>query len=261
MAGKLDQIATRMCDMVVGNCRAVTDELVRVDHVRPERTMTIHNGVDTQKFRPGDRSLRELHCWSKNIVFGIVANFIPYKRHADFIHAAAIISRQAPDARFVMAGEDRGILSALQGQIAEAGLESRFVIIPSTSNPERIYPALDAYICTSETEGLSNVLLEAASSGLPIIATAVGGNGEIVSTGENGYLVPVAQPEQVASIAMTLIGAPELRSRMGARSRDYVVQNFSLDVMVRRYEQLYTQLLAARRKIGQALSQIGDPAA
>lgn len=249
---RVDRSATRMCDHVVGNCHAVTEEIVRVDGVPSERTATIPNGVDTDKFRPGERGLRQLHCWSQNVVFGIVANFIPYKRHADFIRAAALISRQAPQARFVMTGEDRGILSELRCQIAAEGLESRFTIIPGTSKPEMVYPSLDAYICTSETEGLSNVLLEAAASGLPIIATDVGGNGEIVSGGENGYLVPVGEPEQIAAAALALIANPEQRARMGARSRQIVSQKFSLDVMVRQHEELYTKLLSNCRATEEA---------
>ena len=243
----VDSLATRTCDYMLGNCLAVTEELIRIDGIPPDRTATIHNGVDTVRFMPGDRRQRQVYAWNDDaVVFGIVANFIAYKRHLDFVRAAALIGAKAPRARFVMAGEDRGILPAIRREIAEAGLESRFVVIPGTREPEKLYPAMDAYICTSETEGFSNVLLEAAASGLPLIATRVGGNPEIVSHGENGFLVPVARPEDVAQAALTLIDDLILRRRMGNRSRELVEQRFSLETMVRQHELLYESAIEAR---------------
>jgi glycosyltransferase involved in cell wall biosynthesis len=243
----VDRLATRACDCVIGNSSAVSSELTAIDGLLSERTATIHNGVDTARFRPGDRSFRAAQGWTdENVVFGIVANFLRYKRHSDFICAAARIVERAPQARFVMAGEDRGTLSGLRSEIANSGLVSRFTIIPGTSEPEKLYPAMDAYICTSETEGFSNVLLEAAACGLPLIATAVGGNEEIVFPGKNGYLVPVNAPEKIAQAALALIGNAGLRLGMGFRSRELVRQRFSLDSMVRQYEELYDRLLAAK---------------
>lgn len=246
ISGRVDLIATRMCDFLIGNSNAVTEDLVR-DGVASERTATIYNGVNTGRFRPGDRSFRALHGWTEeHIVFGIVANFLLYKRHVDFIRAAAQIAENAPNARFVMAGEDRGILPELRRQIASSGLESRFVVVPGTSEPEKLYPAMDAYICTSETEGFSNVLLEAAASGLPLIATNVGGNPEIVFPRDNGFLIPVGAHEEAARAALALIDNRDLRLQMGARSRQIVSQNFSLEKMVQQHEQLYERLLAQR---------------
>jgi len=243
-----DRLATRTCDYALGNSLAVTEELVRTDGVRAEHTATIYNGVDRARFKPGNRSLRQVYGWNDDdVVFGIVANFISYKRHLDFVRAAALIGAKAPHARFIMAGEDRGILPEIRREIAQAGLESRFAIIPGTREPERLYPAMDAYICTSETEGFSNVLLEAAASGLPLIATRVGGNPEIVFPGENGFLVPVARPEDVAQAALTLVDDSTLRRRMGNRSRELVERRFSLETMVRQHELFYERALEARR--------------
>jgi glycosyltransferase involved in cell wall biosynthesis len=236
-----------MCDYMLGNSLAVTEELVRIDGVPADHTTTIYNGVDTARFKPGHRRLRQGYGWSDDdVVFGIVANFIPYKRHLDFVRAAARISAQTPQARFVMAGEDRGALSEVRREISQAGLDSRFVIIPGTREPERLYPAMDAYICTSETEGFSNVLLEAAASGLPLIATRVGGNPEIVFPWENGLLVPAAAPEDVAQAALTLARDPNVRRRMGRRSRELVEQRFSLETMVRQHELFYERAIEAR---------------
>jgi len=245
---RADHLATRMFDFVLGNSAAVTDELIHIDGVPAERTSTIHNGVDTARFTPGDRSLRQVYGWDiDDVVFGIVANFIGYKRHEDFVRAAALICAKSPRARFIMAGEDRGILPAIRQEVAQAGLESRFVIIPGTLEPEKLYPAMDAYICTSETEGFSNVLLEAAASGLPLIATHVGGNPEIVFPGENGFVVPLTRPEEIAKAALTLIDDSSLRRHMGKRSRELAERRFSLETMVQQHELFYEKAIEARR--------------
>jgi len=247
LLARVDRFATRMCDYMLGNSLAVTEELVRLDGVPADRVGTIYNGVDTARFKPGDRTLRQVYGWTDDhAVFGIVANFHSYKRHVDFVRAAALMTASIPHARFIMAGEDRGTLPLVRKQIAQAGLESRLVIIPGTPEPEKLYPAMDAYICTSETEGFSNVLLEAAASGLPLIATRVGGNPEIVFPGENGFLVPVARPEDVAQAALSLVDNPILRRRMGNHSREFVEQRFSLETMVRQHELLYERALEAR---------------
>jgi len=249
LLARVDRLAARMCDYMLGNSLAVTEELVRLDGVPTERVGTIYNGVDTAKFKPGDRTQRHVYGWTEDhIVFGIVANFHSYKRHVDFVRAAAVIGTNAPHARFIMAGEDRGMLPLVRKEIAQAGLESRFVIIPGAPEPEKLYPAMDAYICTSDTEGFSNVLLEAAASGLPLIATQVGGNAEVVFPGDNGFLIPVATPEDVAHAALTLADDPILRRRMGNRSRELVEQRFSLETMVRQHELLYERALESRRR-------------
>jgi len=256
VVGRVDRLATRMCHFVFGNSAAVTGELIRIDGVPAERAFTIHNGVNTAKFEPGERSLRRVWGWSdEHVVFGIVANFLAYKRHTDFVRAAALIAAELPHARFLMAGEDRGLLPATRRQIAQAGLEGRFVIIPGTPEPQRLYPAMDVYLCTSETEGFSNVLLEAAASRLPLVATRVGGNVEIVFPGENGFLVPMDNPQEVARAAMILAGDPGLRQRMGERSRELVRQRFSLETMVRQHELLYEAALVSKRRLPQRMSR------
>lgn len=244
LLGSADRLATRMCDFVLGNSAAVTEELIYIDGVAGDRTATIYNGVDTSRFRPGDRHLRRVYGWTDDqVVFGSVANFLAYKRPVDFVRAAALIAAKAPQARFVMAGEDRGMLPQVRREISQAGMESRFVIVPGTLEPEKLYPAMDAYICTSETEGFSNVLLEAAACGLCIIATRTGGNSEIVSERVNGYLVAVGAPDQIAAHGLELFRDRALRAALGERSRRIVEESFSLDRMVRSHEALYERLL------------------
>jgi glycosyltransferase involved in cell wall biosynthesis len=249
LAAIADMIATRAADFVLGNSEAIIQEVVHLDGVPESRTQVIYNGVDTERFSP--LKMPGLHGefgWSEeNIVFGMVANFIPYKRHLDFVRAAAVIHDAVPRARFLLVGEDRGQMPAVQKAIEEAGLAPYTRILPGTKTPELAFAAMDVYICTSETEGFSNVVLEAMATGLPVIATDVGGNREAVAEGMNGVLVPAHAPELIARAALELATNPDRLRQFALSSRSRAEELFSLQNMVHAHEDIYTQLMSQKR--------------
>jgi glycosyltransferase involved in cell wall biosynthesis len=98
------------------------------------------------------------------------------------------------------------------------------------------------YVCSSDTEGLSNVLLEASATALPIIATRVGGNPEIVVDGDNGLLVAARRPDFIVDAALLLAANSRLRKEMGVRGRDRAQKYFSIQAMVKAHEDLYAAL-------------------
>jgi glycosyltransferase involved in cell wall biosynthesis len=247
--GFADRIATRLSDFVVGNSIAIVDEVRRIDGVPAARTQVIYNGVDVSRFSPANRpGWRPRFGWTQdNIVFGNVANFIPYKRHIDFVRAAVLIHKKVPQARFLLVGEDRGEMPATRQAIQEAGLSEFAQIVPGTKTPELAFAAMDIYLCNSETEGLSNVLLEAMSSGAPVIATRVGGNPEAVVDGHSGYIVPPLVPEQMAKCAIELATQPSLLRELSANARLRAERMFSLSAMVRAHEELYIRLVTQER--------------
>jgi glycosyltransferase involved in cell wall biosynthesis len=244
-----DSIATKVSDLVIGNCGAIIREMVTLDGVPESRAQLIPNGVDTVRFSPQmERSLREELGWSDdNFVFGIVANFLPYKRHLDFVQIAALIHAVHPRARFLLAGEDRGEMKPVEEAVEKAGLGPYTRILPGTEHPERAFAAMDVYICTSETEGLSNSLLEAMSSGVPVIATDVGGNREAVADGATGFVVPCQTPEAIAKIACELVANPDLLRRLSSNARRRVEELFPMEKMVRAHEEVYLRLLEEKR--------------
>ena len=100
--------------------------------------------------------------------------------------------------------------------------------MPGTKTPELAFAAMDVYLCTSETEGLPNVLLEAMSSDVPVIATRVGGNPEAIEEGYSGYLVPPLAPEQMAQCAIELVTQPSLLRELSANARLRAERTFSI---------------------------------
>jgi sugar transferase (PEP-CTERM/EpsH1 system associated) len=111
-----------------------------------------------------------------------------------------------------------------------------------------IMSVLDIFVLPSQAEGISNTILEAMASGLPVIATAVGGNPELVDDGVSGILVPVSSPESMKKALLTLIVDKEKRAKQGRQSRQRVLDNFSISAMVNKYTKVYESLLVKREE-------------
>jgi len=252
VAAWADRAAFRFAHFNLGNSRAVTREMIDLCKCPASKCGTIYNGVDLHRFAPSPHSrLRQQLGWMNGeVVVGMVANFRPCKRHCDFVTAVAIISRQKPEARFVLAGADCGTKQSVLQQIAALSLQEKIRILPSTPHPEAVLAALDVSVCASSAEGFSNILLESMACGKPVIATNVGGNAEAVSHGESGILVSPQRPEELAESAIRLISDSALRRQMGIAGRMLAERCFSIDSMVRAHETLYLDLFDELGKHG-----------
>jgi glycosyltransferase involved in cell wall biosynthesis len=198
--------------------------------------------------------LRQQLGWTaENIVLGMVANFRACKRHVDFVTAARELHSRFPQTRFVLVGNDRGVLEQTRAQVSSLALTNVLAIITGNSQPERLYPAFDICVCTSETEGFSNVLLEAMACAKPLIATAVGGNPEAIDDGVEGILIPAHRPDALVTAAAQLIEPPSLRRRMGQAGRVRVEARYSLAAMTHGFEEVYLDALDLVRNRGLAI--------
>jgi glycosyltransferase involved in cell wall biosynthesis len=248
--GWADTAAFRLAHFSLGNSRAVTSEMVEVGGCPQLKCGTIYNGVDLQRFRPDLPScLRQELGWTRDeVVFGMVANFRRCKRHVDFVSAAALITKQHKEARFLMVGAESEIKRETLRQIDALSLTEKVRVLDATPSPELVFAALDVYVCASDAEGFSNVLLEAMSCSKPVIATRAGGNEEAVKHGVTGLLTSVGDPEDLAVAAIQLLDDPTLRHRFGAAGRKRVETEFSIETMVRAHEHLYSRLYEAHCK-------------
>ena len=245
-----DRLAFHLADVTLGPSEAVTREMISLGGCPRRKCCTLYNGVDTSRFRPDlPRWWRTKMGWNEqDVVFGMVANFRACKGHADFVQAAAQIAQRNPEARFVMVGADQGLKAATEQQVRKLELGDKTRIVDVDPSPEKIFAAMDVCVCTSTSEAFGLVLAEAMACGRPVIATAVGGIPEVVRCGETGFLVPVGSPSSVAEAAESLLRDPARRRVMGMSGRLRAEQNFSLDRMVSRHEQLYLQLLSERKR-------------
>jgi glycosyltransferase involved in cell wall biosynthesis len=247
-AGWADTAAFRLAHFNLGNSIAVTEEMIRVAGCPTSKCATLHNGVDLQRFHPDVSSTIRQHMgWTQDeIVFGQIANFRPGKRHADFVEMSAILAPKHPRARFILAGADYGTQPSIARQIEARGLGSKIKVLNGGPSPEEVFAALDVYVCTSEAEGFSNVILEAMACAKPVIATAVGGNPEAVRNEHSGFLVRVGDIGALSQRAETLLEDASLRKRMGTQGRQLAETEFSLTAMVTFQQAMYRSLFDAR---------------
>lgn len=249
-AGWADTAAFSLAHFNLGNSSAVSREMIRVAGCPASKCGTLRNGVDLQRFRPGLPSpIRQQLGWTQDeVVFGQVANFRPGKRHSAFVEMAAALAQRHPQARFILAGADYGAKSSVLRQIDACGLGTKIKVLNGCPSPEEIFAALDVYVCTSEAEGFSNVILEAMACAKPVIATDVGGNQDAVRHEQSGFLVPVSDVPAFSQRAETLIADARLRTMMGMNGRRLAETEFSLAAMVQAHQEIYFNLFEGRAR-------------
>lgn len=232
----------RRSSAVVGVSLDVTRSLVEEAGAPADRVGFIANGIDLARFRP-DPALRaaarqELGIAVDAAVFGIVARLVPVKSHRTLVDAFAIVRASRPDARLLLAG-DGPCRAELEAQVAAAGLGGAVRFLGEVRDTPRVLNALDVYMLSSVDEGMNLTLLEAMACGLPVVATAVGGNGEVVHDGRTGRLVPRLDALAMAERMLELAADAGARERLGDAGRARVEHDFSQAATMRAYEALY----------------------
>lgn len=196
----------------------------------PERKVrVIHNGVDVAQFHdsadPCTRS--ELGLPEGALVVGILAALRPEKDHETFLEAAALVSAEVPEARFLVVGDGHA-RKELESLSARLGIRDRVVFAGARDDVPAVLSAIDVFTLTSVFECFPMALLEAMASSLPAVCTDVGGVHEILEEGATGYLVPSRDPVALANRLVDLLRSPDRRKRFGAAARARVEAHFTL---------------------------------
>jgi sugar transferase (PEP-CTERM/EpsH1 system associated) len=226
-----------------------------VDRVRiaPARITAICNGVDLERFAPGresDRhSLPPAMRDASVVVIGTVGRLQPVKNQAALLDAFAQLGRRDPRClarlRLAIAG-DGPMLATLRARADALGIAERVWFAGSVGNVASILRQLDVFVLPSLNEGISNTILEAMATALPIVATDVGGNAELVVDGETGALVAAQDVGALADAIARYALDPKLARRHGAAGRARAEALYGIDGMVARYAALYERLLQRR---------------
>jgi len=205
-----------------------------------ENAVVIPNGVDTTHYRPpkaGEKeALRSQLGLPSGTLFLYVGRFAPEKLLPDLIGRFA--ERTSPDSSLVCVGS--GPEEEAMRRAADAsGLGSRLRVIAPMGPIEEVYRACDVFVLPSTSEGLSNALLEAMSSGLAVLGTCVGGTAEAVRSDQEGLLYPVGDPDALRGALARLSSSESDRARFGSAARKRVLSRFSLDSVAESYLSLY----------------------
>jgi len=243
----------RLHSPLVGRYVAVSKDLecylVGRVGIAPARVRQIYNGVDTERFAPvQDKSgtvLPDGFLDRDPVVIGTVGRLQSVKDQATLVRAFAHLVRNeaalASSARLVIVG-DGPLAADLRTLIGDLGID-RLVFMPGAiEDVAPLLQAFDVFVLPSLAEGISNTVLEAMATGLPVLATAVGGNCEIVDDGNTGRLFRPRDEATLAQLLAEYVRNAKLRGDHGRAARRSAVERFGLDVMVEQYQALYASL-------------------
>lgn len=225
----------------------VADVIARKEKVRAERISVIYNGVDLERYSVPDpltkaRAKASLGFAPDDFVIGMSAWFRPEKDHQLLIDAFLEISAAAPAVKLAFVGGGP-LFEQYRHWIEQRNLGSRIKLVGPLDEVRDALHAFDvACLVPKLNEGFSNSLLEKMATGLPVIATDVGGNREAIEHGTNGYVIPPGDHAQLVQHLSALHADRALRERMSTASRARVEKLFSLQEMVRRHSQLYLSM-------------------
>jgi len=210
------------------------------------RVHLICNGVDATRFTPPEGGRQRLEGSPFNdpalCVVGTVGRLQAVKDQVGLVKAFSLIAGRVPNLRLAIVGEG-GMRSAIEAAIRDTGLASKVWLAGERADVPDVMRGFDIFTLPSIAEGISNTVLEAMASGLPVVATAVGGTPELVRDGETGALVPASAADALADALYALATDPARIQAQGRAARRCIEAEFSLDAMVTRYGQLYSRAL------------------
>lgn len=236
-----ENLGNLFTDGVICCSDAVEQWTLETEKVRRAKVFTIRNGVDLDRFAApggGEAIRRGLGIPSEAPVVGTVANFSPDKGYPHLLDAARRVLEEIPAAYFLFVGSGPLLEDMKKAAQAMPG-SGRLIFAGARDDVPALLDAMDVFTLASVTEGFPNVVLEAMAAGKPIAATRVGGIPELIASGEDGVLVPPADGPALAQALLGLLRDPSEAADLGARAREKVRKDFSMQGMMDRYENLY----------------------
>lgn len=210
------------------------------------RICIIRNFVEPDRFRRPPAAQRrrlreELGLSDRSIAVLNAGRFMPQKAQSDYLRIASLALKQVPDLRFFLLG-DGELKEKLQQETGELGIQDSVVFLPFRKDVESVYGAMDILLHTAHWEPLANVLLEGMAASLAILASDVDGTSEVIHEGRTGLLFPKGDIQAGARGLIRLAENPALREKLGNEARNYVEGHHSVEVVVKQYKKLFSEL-------------------
>jgi glycosyltransferase involved in cell wall biosynthesis len=244
----INRLLLRRAASVIAVSNAVADVMKKQGIFPAEKIVTIHNGVDIERFAcEKNRSKRD------SLTVGMIGEIAPIKGQTDFVRAAAIVASERSDVHFVMAGQDRSSdgrhRRQLESLIAQLSLSERVRLLGWQDDAARLLRSFDVYVSPSKFDAFGIAIVEAMACRVPVVATASAGAKEIVDDGKTGLLVAVGDERALATAINKLLVDTKLRETFTASAAEAVRDRFSLETMVEATEKVYRSGIA-ERKVG-----------
>ncbi len=230
-------------DVVATVCEAARRDVLAQGLIPAAKVVAIPNGIRLDAFEPANDPartalVRELGLPEGTRLIGAVGRLNWAKDPVSLVRAFRAVRERHPATALVWIG-DGAMRAEVQAAAMSEGVADRVILLGDRSDVPRLLTGLDLYAMSSLTEGYSIALLEACAAGLPIVATDVGGNGEIVRDGVNGLLVPAGDAGQLADTLDTLLRDRTRVAALGAAGRAWAVQWATIPAMAARYADAY----------------------
>jgi glycosyltransferase involved in cell wall biosynthesis len=243
MQRRIEKLFCRMADCIVTNAEAVRNRLTNEGYAA-EKIVVIHNGIELTRYarKPGELGLhRELGVPSNTQLVAVFARLNELKGIEYFLRAAAGLIERFRNVRFLIVGDGASRLE-LERYAEHLGLNKHVVFLGFRLDVPALLSEISVSVLPTLSEGLSNSLLEAMAASVPVVATTVGGNPEVVHGGVTGLLVPPRDAEALARAIGQFLEHPWLGKKFGLAGRERVSKRFALEHMTRATERLYEGL-------------------
>jgi len=243
----LDRITLRFSKYYISNSRAAVKFLVSKGFPA-KQFRVIHSGIDINLFGPdlnnnhNSQHLKFKISSAKVSIITCIANLRLIKGHISLIDALEIVHRREKDFITILIGEGK-IRKKLERYVIQKKLESKILFLGSQTDISNILAISDMFVLASLWEGLPVSIMEAMASGLPVVATDVGGVSEIVVNNETGLLMPPQDSEAIAKAILAILFDPCRAKNMGKMGRERIKGNFTVEKMVKETEDLYEEII------------------
>jgi len=245
---RIRQVVSYLTDRMLAVSTELAHWLTDVVHVPARKVVVVGDGVDDVRFAPrADRDAlrRALGYRPDDVVVGTVGRLDPVKNHPMLFAAADRIRHTHPNVRVLLVG-DGPERSGLERLLEERRLHETVKLLGQRDDIPELLNVMDIFTLSSFAEGVSVAALEAMAVDLPVVATRVGGNVDVVVEGVTGALVPSGDVDAYVAALTPYVASSELRRTHGQRGRALVMERFTLDALAARYVGLYRELLAAK---------------
>jgi glycosyltransferase involved in cell wall biosynthesis len=237
-----------LTDKIITTCEVLREGYLENLQIPEEKVITVPVGVDSDSFSPRESNTtwkESLNIPEASLVVGIVGRLSPVKGHRYFIQAADHVLKHLPGVTFIICGEDAQIRAGqLKDAVRERNIEKSFRFLGRAKDIREIISLFDLGVVSSVgSETICRVALEYMSMGKPVVGTRVNAIPEVVRHRINGLVVEPKNPEEMASAIIELLRDEEMRRSFGERSRNTVMEKFTLDAFAQKTEKIYLGLL------------------
>jgi len=238
----IDRLLALFSNGIICNSNKASESLINNYSFDPEKVFTVHNGIDIDNFLK--RTMISSRKKLAQKVVGTIGRLFPQKNYRLFLDVAKIVLDRFEDEsiKFLIIGEGP-LRNELVMYSKDLGIGDFLIFTGEREDIPQLLKNMDIFVMTSIYEGLPNAIIEAMASGLPVITTDVGGNGELVIDGETGFLCQTNDKVLIASRVIDLINDEMKARRMGEHGKKRILNEFGVEKMVKDTEQIYLKLL------------------